>query len=102
MRDIVVDRAFRDALADGDARVERTVGILEHDLDFLPMLLEQATRDVRYLAAGQTHAAGGRIDQADDAARHRRFARAAFADNAEGAALAQRQRDLVGGDDLAA
>ena len=40
-------------------------------------------------AAGQAHAAGGRIDQADDAARHRRFAGAAFADDAERAALAQ-------------
>ena len=66
------------------------------------MRLQQPARDVGDLAAGEAHAAGGRIDQADDAARHGRFARAALADDAERAALAQRQRDLVGGDDFAA
>ncbi|MEH2476076.1 hypothetical protein V1284_007520 [Nitrobacteraceae bacterium AZCC 2299] len=42
-----------------------------------------------------------RIDQAHDAARHGGFAGAAFADDAQRAALAQRQRDVLGGGDFA-
>ena len=47
-------------------------------------------------APREPNAAGGRIDQPDDAARHRRFAGPAFADDAERAALAQGQRDILG------
>ena len=43
----------------------------------------------------QAYAARCRIDQPDDAARHRRFAGAAFADDAERAALAQGQRHAL-------
>jgi len=48
-------------------RIERTIGILEDDLDLLAMRLQQPARQFGYLAAGKAHAAGGRIDQADDA-----------------------------------
>ncbi len=51
--------------------------------------------------ARQPDAAGGRIDQPDDAARDGGFAGPAFADDAERAALAQGQRDVLGGGDLA-
>ena len=65
------------------------------------MRLQQAARQLRDFAAHQADAAGGRVDQPDDAARHRRFAGAAFADDAERAALAQRQCNVLGGRDLA-
>jgi len=52
-------------------------------------------------AARQADAAGGRVDQAHDAARHRRFAGAALADDAEGAALPQGEGHVTGGGDLA-
>ncbi len=65
------------------------------------MRLQQPARQVGDFAADEADAAGGRIDQPDDAARHGRFARAAFADDAERAALAQRQRDILRGRDLA-
>ena len=88
-RHAVIDRALRDGLADGDARIERTIRVLEDDLDALPVRLQQPARQIGDFAARQADAAGSRIDQADDATRHRGFAGAAFADDAERAALAQ-------------
>ncbi len=97
VRHAVIDRALGDGLADRDARIERAVGVLENDLDALAVRLQQPPRQLGDFAAGKPDAAGGRIDQPDDAARHRRFAGAAFADDAERAALAQRQCDILGG-----
>src|SRR5262249_39216542 len=87
---------------DGDARIERAIGVLEYDLDLLAVRLQQPPRQIRDLAAREPDAAGGRIDQADDAARHGRFARAAFADDAERAPPAQGEGDVLGRDHLAA
>ena len=78
-----------------DARIERAIGVLENDLDALAVRLQQPARQVGDFVARKTNAAGGRIDQPDDAARHRRFAGTAFADDAERAALAQGQRDIL-------
>src|SRR6202034_4653090 len=93
-RHAVIDRALGDGLADGYARIERAIGILENDLDTLAVRLQQPARQFGDFAARKANATGGWIDQADDAAGDRRFARAAFADNAQRAALAQRQRDI--------
>ncbi len=65
------------------------------------MRLQQPARQVGDFTADQADAAGGRIDQPHDAARHRRFTRAAFADDAERAALAQRERHILRRRDLA-
>ena len=97
VRHAVIDRALGDGLADRDARIERTIGVLENDLDALAVRLQQPPRQIRDFAAGKANAAGGRIDQPHDAARHGGFAGAAFADDAERAALAQRQRDVLRG-----
>ena len=40
----VIDRALGDGLADGDAWIERTIGILENDLDALAVRLQQPAR----------------------------------------------------------
>ena len=65
------------------------------------MRLQEPPRQFGDFAARQADAAGGRVDQADDAARHRRFPGAAFTDDAERAALAQGEGNVLGGGDLA-
>src|SRR6202035_4474742 len=100
MRHAVIDRTLGDGLADRDARIERTIGVLENDLDLLAVRLQQPPRQLGDFAARQANAAGGRIDQPDDAAGDRGFARTALADDAERAALAQGEGDILGGRDL--
>ena len=97
VRHAVIDGSFGDGLADADARIKRTIGILKNDLDSLAVRLQRPARQIGDFSPGKPDAAGGRIDQPDDAARHRRFAGPAFADDAQRAALAQAQRDILGG-----
>ena len=68
VRHAVIDGSFGDGLADADARIERTIGILKNDLDSLAVRLQRPARQIGDFSAGQTDAAGGRIDQPDDAA----------------------------------
>ena len=65
------------------------------------MWLQEPPRQSGDFASCKADAAGGRIDQTDDAARYRGFAGTAFADDAERAALAQGQRHVLGGRDVA-
>src|SRR5439155_105861 len=69
-------------------RIERAVGVLEHDLHAPAQRPHLARTHAREIDAGQPDLAARRVDQPDDTARHRRLARARFADDAERLALA--------------
>jgi hypothetical protein len=64
MRHAVINRTFGNGLADGDARIERTIGILENDLDALAVRLQQPARQVGDFVPGKADAAGGRMQRA--------------------------------------
>src|SRR5690606_40748592 len=52
-----------------------SVGVLEDDLDVLPARAQRRLADVRDVLPLDHHLAGGRVDQADDAAGDRGLAR---------------------------
>ena len=88
-----IDRALDDGIADGAARIERAIRILEHDLHALAMRTQRMRFDSRATSVPSIRIAPslGSISRAD-AARHRRLARAGLADNAERLAAAHAQR----------
>ena len=84
-----VHRPLDDRGADRAARIERAIGVLEHDLHALAVRPQRARpSSVATSAPSMQDRAVGRLDQARDAARHRRLARAGLADDAERLAAA--------------
>ena len=61
-------------LAHGHARVERRVGVLEHDLDAFAHCIHLLFGQVQQVFALKPDLAGRGLDQARDQARHRRLA----------------------------
>ena len=89
------DRLGDDA-ADAPARVERGVGVLKDHLDAPAQALALIGRGrIAHRDAVDGDRAGRGRQQADDHARHGRFARAGFADEREGLALADVEGDAV-------
>ena len=82
-------------LAHGLARVERGVGVLEHDLRGAPHRLERALRLSRHDLARDGDRAGRRLDQAQDGAPERGLARAELADQPQHLAGRDGERDVV-------
>ncbi|KAG1241513.1 hypothetical protein G6F68_016661 [Rhizopus microsporus] len=84
-----VEQAFDDGFAYRAARVERAVGVLEHDLDAAAYGAQRRPRQRAQVFATHHHVAGGGFDQAHDAARHRGLARPGLAHHADDFARVQ-------------
>src|SRR5258706_5208516 len=88
-------------LADDIARrhpgIERSKRVLEHDLHRTSMRAQVCLAEIGDIQPIKANAAPRRLDEAQDAARHRRFAAAGLADKAEGFADANREADAVHG-----
>ena len=83
--------------ADALARVQRRVRVLEDHHHLAPVRTHLGAGQARDVAAVEDDPAGRRIEEAHDAARHRRLAAAGLADDAERLALADREGDAVDG-----
>ncbi len=86
-----------DDIARGHARIERGERVLEDDLHRAPVRAQFCLAEMGDVVAVEPDAAAGRLDQPQDAARHRRFAAAGFADQPERLAGAKRKADAVDG-----
>ena len=69
---------FGQRLADGEARVQRGVGILEDDLHVAAQVAQRAAGQATHVAAGEADRALGGLDQAQYQAAGRRLAAARF------------------------
>ena len=83
--------------ADALARVQRRVRVLEDHHHLAPDRPHLRAREVRDVAPVEDDLAAGRVEQAHDAARHRRLAAAGLADDAERLALVDGEGDAVDG-----
>ena len=81
----------------GQARIERSVRVLEDDLHVAPQRAQRIAVHARDVGALEHHLAGGRLDQAQDAAAGRRFAAARLAHQPQGLALADVEAHAVDG-----
>ena len=97
--DAVHDERLRDDVADGHARVERRVRVLEDDLHLAPHLPHVLAAERRQLPPLEADRAAGRLEQAEDAVAGRGLAGAGLADEAERLALADLEADAVHGPD---
>ncbi len=102
-----VDRHRLDQrLADREARVERRVRVLEHDLDALSHRQQLGAREREQVLAVEHRLAGDRaavrLVQAQERQAERRLARPRLADDAERAAGAQAKRRALDGTELLA
>jgi hypothetical protein len=77
----VLDRLGNDA-ARGHARVERGIGVLEHDLHALAPGAHLLATEARNIISIEAHASRGRLDQAKNETANGRFARPGFANQA--------------------
>ena len=91
------DERFGDGVADGDARVERGIGILEDDLQFGAQGAHVVGVEPVEGCAAVGDGAVGMVDQAEDGASECGLAASAFADEAEGFALEDVEREAVDG-----
>ena len=98
--DPVHDERLRDDVADGHARVERRVRVLEDDLQLAPHLAHLLAAERRQLAPVEADRAAGRLEQPQDAVAGRGLARAGLADEAERLALPDLEADPVDGADV--
>ena len=99
--DAVVDQRLGDDVADPQPRVERRIRVLEHHLQLAAIGPHPVTRQRVDALAADPDLAGGRLDQLEDGLARGRLAAAALADEAQGLALRDVERDAVDGVDLA-
>src|SRR5690242_7652772 len=86
-------RAKRDRIADRHARVERGIRVLEDDLH---LATQRADRDaIAHRCPVEHQLARIRDEQMQQQPRQRRLAATGLTDDAEGLALAHRERDAV-------
>ena len=82
-------------------RIERSIGILKHDLQLLPHLeavLPGKLQNVLHAAVlVKIHASGRRLVQADDALAERRLSAAGLADDPKGLAAQDAERRVIDG-----
>ena len=100
--DAVQQHRLGDELADGVARVERVERVLEDHLHLLPQVAQGAGRQPRDGLAVDLHAPARGLLEPQHAAPDGRLAGAALADERERLAALDRDRDVVGGDELGA
>ena len=84
-----------DDLRHGLARVERGIGVLEHDLRSAAHARQRALRQAGHVLAGDADAASVGLLQAQDQAAERRLAGPRLADQADHLACCNRQRHVV-------
>jgi hypothetical protein len=84
-----------DDVARGHARIERGERVLEHDLHRAAHRAHVGLAQRRDIGAVELDAAGGRLDQPQHGARHRRLAAAGFSDEAQRLADTEREADAV-------
>ncbi len=84
-----------DDIASRHARVQRSERILEDDLHRTSMRTQVGLAEMGDIQAIEPDAAAGRLDEAQDAARHRRFAAAGLPDKPEGFSDTNREADAV-------
>ena len=89
------DERLGDDLLDAHARVEGGVGILKDGLHAAAQRAELVLGDAGDGVAVEGDGAGGGFDEAEDEARDGAFAGAGFADEAEGFAALDGERDAV-------
>ncbi len=87
----------RDRLLDRSASVERRERVLEDDLHPAPEAAELGRSESGEVLTVEQHPAGGRLVEPEQQPRQRRLARAGFADEPEGLAAVDRERDAVHG-----
>src|SRR5438105_1721360 len=95
LRDAVILQRLADDVADPEARVQRGVGVLKDDLQLAAIGAHLAPRQLVDALAIDADLAGGRLDQFEDRLARGRLAAAAFADEAQGLALRDVERDTV-------
>ena len=96
--DFAVDlEGLPDDVADRHPRVERGVGVLEDDLDVAAQLAHVAGGRLLHLQPLEDHLASGGFLQAHDQSSQGRLPTTGLADDAEGLALVQLERDTVDG-----
>jgi hypothetical protein len=93
----VNDKRLADDIAGGHAGIERGKRVLEHDLHRAPVRAQLRLAEMGDIEPVQADAAAGRLDETQDAARHRRFAAAGLADQPEGFSDAERKTDAIHG-----
>ncbi len=81
--------------AGGEARIERRVGVLEHDLHAAAMLPHLRRREARDVDAAEHDAARRRLDELEHQAADRGLAAARFADEPERLPAPDREADAV-------
>ncbi len=86
---------FGDDALDALARVERSVGVLEHHLEIAARLAQFGGGQPVQIAAQQMHRSRGGSVQGHDQARQRRFARARFAHDPQTAAAVHRKAHAI-------
>src|SRR5579872_4325513 len=84
-----------DDVARGHARVERGERVLEYDLHRAPVRPELGLAEMGDVASVEADATAARLDQAEHAARDRRFTATGFADESERLTLSKRKADAV-------
>ena len=88
---------FRDDVAHGHARIERSDRILEDELAIAPRGAQAGTIEGQQIDAVEPHAARGRFDQPHHEPARRGLAATGFADEAEGFAWCDGETDAVHG-----
>ncbi len=91
------DEGFLDDRAHAHARIERFGGILEDHLEIPAQRTQRPLAGAGDVGAAEVDGAGGGFEQADDGLAEGGFAAAGFADEAEGFAGSDVQRDAVHG-----
>src|SRR5207237_1889930 len=92
---IVYLQRLADDIASGHARVQGRERVLEDDLHLPAVGPQLGLAEPRHVIAVELDRAGGRLDQAQHGACHRRLAAAAFADQPQRLALADPEGDVV-------
>jgi hypothetical protein len=96
-RQAVVARSFHDRLADRAPGIQRAIRVLEHDLNPAAQRAQLPRTHRREVDLPEADFARSRLDEAQDAASHRRLARPRFADDSQRLALAHLQVHVLGG-----
>ena len=99
--DAVHAQRLADDVARRHARIERGERVLEDDLHPPPVGAQLDLAEPRDVLAVERDAAGGRLDQPQHGAAHRRLAAARFADQAERLARRDREAHAVDREDVA-
>jgi hypothetical protein len=95
LADAVDGHRLDQGLADGEARVQAGVRVLEHDLDAAAHQLAFAVRQLEQVLPVEDHLAAGGLVQAQQRQAHGRLARARFAHHAQRVALPQLEVDVL-------